>query len=51
MHESYKLWLENGQHKVFCTCGCNKEIIVKTQLIPLCRTCHGKLHSNRLEIL
>lgn len=26
--ESYKKWLENGKPKIFCQCGCNKEIII-----------------------
>ncbi len=29
MHKSYKIWLENGCHKVYCKCGCDKEIIIK----------------------
>lgn len=30
MHESYKKWLENGKPKVFCSCGCDEEIIIKS---------------------
>ena len=29
MHESYKKWLEDSYPKVYCNCGCNKEIIIK----------------------
>lgn len=29
MHKSYKKWLDDGKPKVFCACGCGKEIIIK----------------------
>ncbi len=29
MHESYKKWLDEGSPKVYCSCGCDKEIIIK----------------------
>ncbi len=29
MHDSYKKWLEAGCPKVYCSCGCGEEIIVK----------------------
>jgi len=29
MHDSYKKWLDDGQPKVYCDCGCNKEIVIK----------------------
>ena len=29
MHESYIKWIEAGQPKIFCGCGCGQEIIIK----------------------
>lgn len=29
MHESYKKWLDDGQPKVYCNCGCDEEIVIK----------------------
>lgn len=29
MHISYKQWLDDGCPKVYCICGCNKEITIK----------------------
>jgi len=31
--ESYQKWLDNGQPKIFCKCGCNREIIIKEYCI------------------
>ncbi len=28
MHESYKKWLEDGCPKIYCICGCKKEIVI-----------------------